>query len=86
MTLPTALAVSCDTWFYQLGNRFYHAPPSEGHPLQAWAAKFGFGRKTGVDVGPESAGLLPTPEWRQAHLHGQDRPRQLADRQPVEDR
>ena len=35
-----------------------------GHPLQAWAAKFGFGRKTGVDVGPESAGLLPTPEWR----------------------
>ncbi|HSS81704.1 MAG TPA: penicillin-binding protein 2 [Gaiellaceae bacterium] len=64
MTLPTALSVSCDTWFYELGNRFYHAPPSEGHPLQAWAAKFGFGRKTGVDVGPEQAGLLPTPEWR----------------------
>ena len=64
MTLPTALAASCDTWFYQLGYDFYKAPPSEGHPLQAWAAKFGFGRKTGVDVGPESAGLLPTPEWR----------------------
>jgi penicillin-binding protein 2 len=65
LTLPTALSVSCDTWFYELGDRFYKAPPSEGHPLQAWAAKFGFGRKTGVDVGPESAGLLPTPEWRQ---------------------
>jgi penicillin-binding protein 2 len=64
MTLPTALAVSCDTWFYQLGYDFYNAPPSMGHPLQAWAAKFGFGRKSGVDVGPESAGLLPTPEWR----------------------
>ena len=64
MTLPTALAASCDTWFYQLGYEFYKAPASEGHPLQAWAAKFGFGRKTGVDVGPESAGLLPTPEWR----------------------
>ena len=64
MTLPTALAVSCDTWFYELGYRFYKAPPSEGHPLQAWAARFGFGRKTGVDVGPESSGLLPTPEWR----------------------
>jgi penicillin-binding protein 2 len=64
MTLPTALAVSCDTWFYQLGYDFYKAPPSAGHPLQAWAAKFGFGRKTGVDVGPESSGLLPTPEWR----------------------
>ena len=64
MTLPTALAESCDTWFYQLGYDFYNAPPSAGHPLQAWAAKFGFGRKTGVDVGPESSGLLPTPEWR----------------------
>jgi penicillin-binding protein 2 len=64
MTLPTALSVSCDTWFYQLGYDFYKAPPSQGHPLQAWAARFGFGRKTGVDVGPESSGLLPTPEWR----------------------
>jgi penicillin-binding protein 2 len=64
MTLPTALEVSCDTWFYQLGYDFYKAPPSAGHPLQAWASKFGFGRKTGVDVGPESSGLLPTPEWR----------------------
>jgi penicillin-binding protein 2 len=64
MTLPTALGVSCDTWFYQLGYDFYLQPPSAGHPLQAWAAKFGFGRKTGVDVGPESSGLLPTPEWR----------------------
>jgi penicillin-binding protein 2 len=64
MTLPTALAQSCDTWFYQLGDDFYKAPPSAGHPLQAWAAKFGFGKKTGIDVGPETAGLLPTPEWR----------------------
>jgi penicillin-binding protein 2 len=64
MTLPTALAESCDTWFYKLGYQFYKAPASEGHPLQAWASKFGFGKKTGVDVGPESAGLLPTPEWR----------------------
>jgi penicillin-binding protein 2 len=64
MTLPTALAVSCDTWFYRLGYDFYNAPPSAGHPLQAWASRFGYGRSTGVDVGPESAGLLPTPEWR----------------------
>jgi penicillin-binding protein 2 len=64
MTLPTAIGASCDTWFYQVGNDFYNAPPSLGHPLQAWASRFGIGRKTGVDVGPESAGLLPTPEWR----------------------
>ncbi len=64
MELPTALAASCDTWFYQLGYDFYKAPPTAGHPLQAWASRFGIGQKTGVDVGPESSGLLPTPEWR----------------------
>jgi penicillin-binding protein 2 len=64
MTLPTAIAVSCDTFFYQLGFDFYKLPPSQGHPLQAWAGRFGIGRRTGVDIGPESAGLLPTPEWR----------------------
>jgi penicillin-binding protein 2 len=64
MTLPTAIGASCDTWFYQVGYDFYNAPPSMGHPLQAWAARMGIGRRTGVDVGPESAGLLPTPEWR----------------------
>jgi penicillin-binding protein 2 len=62
--LPTALAISCDTYFYELGNRFYELPASYGHPLQAWASSFGFGRRTGMDVGPEASGLLPTPEWR----------------------
>jgi penicillin-binding protein 2 len=65
MTLPTAIAASCDTYFYQLGNDFYLLPPDRGHPLQAWAARFGFGSPTGIDVGPEADGLLPTPEWRQ---------------------
>ena len=64
--MPTALAISCDTYFYELGNRFYLLPSSYGHPLQAWASSFGFGRRTGVDIGPESPGLLPTPEWRKA--------------------
>ena len=49
--------------FYQLGYDLQGAADA-GHPLQAWAAKYGIGRRTGVDIGPESAGLLPTPEWR----------------------
>jgi penicillin-binding protein 2 len=43
-------------------------PADRGHPLQAWANRFGLGEKTLIDVGPESPGLIPTPEWlRQAH-------------------
>lgn len=65
MTLPQAIGASCDTYFYNLGYSFYALPPDRGHPLQGWASRFGFGAPTGVDVGPEQDGLLPTPEWRQ---------------------
>ncbi len=64
MTLPEALAQSCDTYFYQLGYWFYGLPADRGHPLQAWASRFGFGASSGVDISPEATGLLPTPEWR----------------------
>jgi penicillin-binding protein 2 len=66
MDLPTALAASCDTYFYQVGERFYGMPARLGPRLQAWASRFGFGARTGVDLGPEQPGLLPTPTWRKA--------------------
>ena len=62
MTLTTAIAQSCDTYFYELGKRFYNLPPDRGHPLQAWANRFGFGETSGLDVGPENPGLIATPE------------------------
>jgi penicillin-binding protein 2 len=49
-----------------VGYKFYGLPPFRGHPLQAWASRFGFGQATGIDIGPEASGLLPTPEWRRA--------------------
>jgi penicillin-binding protein 2 len=64
MTLTTALARSCDTYFYQVGYRFYGMPARLGPRLQAWAHRFGFGQKTGLDLGSEVPGLLPTPAWR----------------------
>jgi penicillin-binding protein 2 len=64
MELGQALAESCDTYFYRLGADFYALPASRGTTLQNWAFRFGFGAPTGIDVGPESAGLVPTPDWR----------------------
>jgi len=66
MDLPTGLAASCDTYFYRVGYRFYGLPGRLGPRLQAWASRFGFGAHTGIDVGPERSGLLPTPDWRKA--------------------
>jgi penicillin-binding protein 2 len=66
MTMAQAIGASCDTYFYNLGYAFYAKPATEGPLLQGWASRFGFGEKTGIDVGPEQDGLLPTPDWRKA--------------------
>lgn len=61
MTVSTALANSCDTFFYNVALRFYQRKDS---PLQKWSRSMGFGSPTGIDVGPEVGGLVPTPAWR----------------------
>jgi penicillin-binding protein 2 len=64
MQLAEALARSCDTYFYEVGNRFYEGGDAGRVRMQQWAAKFGFGAPTGLDIGNEADGLLPTPAWR----------------------
>jgi penicillin-binding protein 2 len=64
MRLDEALAESCDTYFYEIGNRFYNRGSEGRARMQQWARKFGFGGTTGLDIGGEAEGLLPTPEWR----------------------
>jgi len=67
MTLPEALATSCDTYFYDVGNRFYQGGAAERSRLQQWARKFGFGAPTGLDIGNEAPSwqtIVPTPAWR----------------------
>jgi penicillin-binding protein 2 len=64
MDLPTAIAQSCDTYFYRVGNKFYELPASRGQPMQKWARRFGFGKVSGSDLGPQSAGLVPTIGWK----------------------
>ena len=64
MDLPTALAQSCDTYFYRVGNTFFDLPSDRGQPEQRWARAFGFGQASGTDIGLMQAGLLPTIGWR----------------------
>jgi penicillin-binding protein 2 len=66
MALPTALAQSCDTWFYRLGDKFF-LRGSQG--IQHWAKLLGLGHPTGFDVPGEAHGLVPTPAWLQKTLH-----------------
>jgi penicillin-binding protein 2 len=68
MTLPEALARSCDTYFYQLGYDFYLEGDKGRSRMQEWARRFGFGGPTGFDLGGEQSGLVPTPAWRKKHF------------------
>jgi penicillin-binding protein 2 len=64
LTLPQAIAISCDTWFYRLGVAFYERQAASGSlALQTWATRFGLGSPTGIDLPGEEAGLVPTPAW-----------------------
>jgi penicillin-binding protein 2 len=70
MELTTAIANSCDTYFYEVALRAYERPDS---PIQKWARRMGFGVNSGVDIGPESEGLMPTPAWRRRTFKGIER-------------
>ena len=70
MELTTAIANSCDTYFYRVALRAYERPDT---PLQAWARRLGFGQATGFELGPEGDGLIPTPAWRRRTFEGIDR-------------
>ena len=66
--LGRALAVSSDVYFYGLGDRLYAGPADRAPdgPIQDIAGRLGFGRATGIDIGPESAGRVPGPSARRA--------------------
>ncbi|MGL5003972.1 MAG: penicillin-binding protein 2, partial [Casimicrobium sp.] len=58
VNLPKSIAVSCDTYYYQLGAEL---------DVDEWSkfmSQFGFGRRTGIDIDGELAGILPTREWK----------------------
>ncbi len=68
LNLTNAIMVSSDDFFYNLGARLNVDPAThpKGGALQQWARNFGIGRKTGIDLGGENTGILPTPEWRES--------------------
>jgi penicillin-binding protein 2 len=59
LTLVPALQVSSDVFFYELGLRMW-----DKNYLQQWSHELGIARPTGLDLGNESPGLLPSKKWR----------------------
>jgi penicillin-binding protein 2 len=84
--LREALKVSSDVFFYHLGFVMdRHHDHGEGGPLQEWASKLGIGQATGLDIGGEQAGLLPTPAWRNALYRKSQEPQSPGGKEVVPD-
>ncbi|MDN5882040.1 MAG: penicillin-binding protein 2, partial [Nitrosospira sp.] len=56
--LHKSLVVSCDTYYYGLSNDLGI------DNIFDFASQFGLGKKTGIDIDGEVAGLLPSQEWK----------------------
>ncbi|HNQ04306.1 MAG TPA: penicillin-binding protein 2 [Thiobacillaceae bacterium] len=57
--LKKSIVVSCDTYYYGL------ARDMGIERMADFLGRFGFGRKSGVDLDGELSGLMPTPAWKQ---------------------
>ncbi|MBE9205743.1 penicillin-binding protein 2 [Nostoc sp. LEGE 06077] len=57
---PRAIAMSSDTFFYQVGKGV------GGPTLIEWSRKYGFGQRTGIEFpSEETKGLVPDESWKQ---------------------
>lgn len=60
--LNKAIIQSCDVYFYILAYELGINRIFEG------LSRFGFGKKSGIDIGGEASGLLPSQEWKRKAL------------------
>lgn len=68
LNLLSAIAQSCDIYFYQVGGgyRTYFQGLGEERIAQ-YAELFGMGALTGIDLPGETAGLVPSPKWKRVN-------------------
>ena len=65
MDLYRAIEISADTYFYDLA---YRAGINRIHD---YLDRYGFGRKTGIDISEESIGVNPSREWKRNRFRQQ---------------
>jgi penicillin-binding protein 2 len=57
--LHRAIVESCDVFFYEVGERL------GVDRIAAWAHALGLGRKSGIELNNERAGVIPSTEWKE---------------------
>ena len=60
-----ALAVSSDVYFYEIGGGFEDIKGLGINKIYEYAKKFGLGEKTGIDLGGEKEGVVPSQQVKE---------------------
>lgn len=68
--MKKAIAVSSDVYFYQIGGGFESQKGLGIANIDKYAKVFGLADKTGIDLGGEKGGIIPTPEWKSVTFKG----------------
>lgn len=64
--LHDAIAQSCDVYFYEISQEI-----GIDH-MHDYLDRFGLGNRTGIDIGGEHPGLVPSREWKQAAFRNRE--------------
>jgi len=64
--LHDAIAQSCDVYFYEISQEMGI------DNMHDYLDRFGLGRKTGVDIGGEKTGLVPSRDWKRSVFRNRD--------------
>lgn len=64
--LMSAMARSCNVYFYQTALRLGDPQSSGPDYLAKISRQFGLGSATGIDLPTDGKGLIPDPQWRKA--------------------
>ncbi|MEK7628749.1 MAG: penicillin-binding transpeptidase domain-containing protein [Patescibacteria group bacterium] len=67
-----AIAVSSDVYFFAVGGGYEDQKGLGISRLETYAARFGFGKETGIALPGEVTGLIPTPEWKKDTFNGEE--------------
>ena len=62
--LKKAIAESCDVFFYTISGGYENFKGLGIEKIDNYLELFGFGETTGIDLEGETAGFVPTPEWK----------------------
>lgn len=65
-----ALAVSSNIYFYEIGGGFGDQPGLGIERMNEYLSIFGIGRKSGVNIGGELEGTVPSIEWKKKRFPG----------------